>query len=362
MNEPPRPSNLGEILDRALQFYRARFLVFFGIAALPAGSMLAIATAFFLLFLWFGKGGPAQAQAALAAVLAILFLLAIIFLALPVGAGAPALATAALNHAAAQAYRDQKITLLGCYRSAWKHGWRYLLLYVLDGLIVMVAPWVAWNTIVFFAAIVGAAAGAGAADVLISLAAVGGILALTSWFLLARVSLWLAFPACVVEHLGAWEAMKRAYQLGKGTRWRLLVLWLLGAALSQLLTLGLAVPLLVAIELIPGASSPQHQDMAGTAMLFVFLGASFAVQALTRPLISIALLLFYYDQRIRHEAYDIELLMQQAGMAPPPLPEQEAAPWLPPIVRAAQAPQPQISLPEDPNQPVQAPASPGEPR
>jgi hypothetical protein len=359
MNEPLRPSNLGEILDRALQFYRARFLVFFAIAALPAGAMLAIATAFFLIFLWFGNGGPAQAQAALATVLAILLLLAMLFLALPVGVAAPALATAALNHAAAQAYRDEKITVLGSYRAAWKLGWRYLLLYVLDGLIVMVAPWVAWNIIVFFAAILGAAAGAG--DVLIGLAAVGGIVALTGWFLLARVSLWLAFPACVVERIGAWESLKRAYQLGKGTRWRLLVLWLLGAALSQLLTLALAVPLLVAIELIPGASSPQHKDMAGTAMLFVFLGASFAVQALTRPLISIALLLFYYDQRIRHEAYDIELLMQQAGMAPPPLPEQEAAPWMPPIVRAPHTLQPEISQAEASGQPVQSPATPGEP-
>jgi hypothetical protein len=34
------------------------------------------------------------------------------------------------------------------------------------------------------------------------------------------------------------------------------------------------------------------------------------------PIYSIALTLFYYDQRIRKEGYDIEWLMQQAAMTP----------------------------------------------
>src|SRR5258706_389221 len=38
-----RPSTLGEILDRTAQIYRSRFLVFLGIAAMPAGGILAVA-------------------------------------------------------------------------------------------------------------------------------------------------------------------------------------------------------------------------------------------------------------------------------------------------------------------------------
>jgi hypothetical protein len=57
-------------------------------------------------------------------------------------------------------------------------------------------------------------------------------------------------------------------------------------------------------------------------MLYIFFGAFFAVQALTRPVYAIALLLFYYDQRIRREGFDIEWLMQKAGM----LPEARSAP------------------------------------
>ena len=37
-----RPMNLGEILDRTFQIYRSRFLVFVGIAALPAIAMMAL--------------------------------------------------------------------------------------------------------------------------------------------------------------------------------------------------------------------------------------------------------------------------------------------------------------------------------
>jgi hypothetical protein len=42
----------------------------------------------------------------------------------------------------------------------------------------------------------------------------------------------------------------------------------------------------------------------------------------------IALTLFYYDQRIRHEGYDIERMMETAGMiatATPPLPDGPSA-------------------------------------
>jgi hypothetical protein len=49
-----------------------------------------------------------------------------------------------------------------------------------------------------------------------------------------------------------------------------------------------------------------------------FLSGSFLL-----PVYSIALTLFYYDQRIRKEGYDVEWLMEQAGLTavpPSPLP------------------------------------------
>ena len=49
-------------------------------------------------------------------------------------------------------------------------------------------------------------------------------------------------------------------------------------------------------------------------MTFAFYGAMFVVRALTKPVFGIGLTLFYFDQRIRKEGFDIEWMMQQAGM------------------------------------------------
>ena len=48
--------------------------------------------------------------------------------------------------------------------------------------------------------------------------------------------------------------------------------------------------------------------------MFATYGAYFAVKALTKPIYGIALTVFYFDQRIRKEGFDIEWMMQQAGM------------------------------------------------
>jgi hypothetical protein len=42
----------------------------------------------------------------------------------------------------------------------------------------------------------------------------------------------------------------------------------------------------------------------------------FVMDALIGPIYSIGLTLFYYDQRIRKEGYDIEWMMQAAGLVP----------------------------------------------
>lgn len=336
MNEPLRPLILGEILDRTLDLYRARFLVFFGIAALPTGVLLAIASATLLFFLWFGSGASALASPLLAGVVAIVYFAVLLLVALPVSVVAAALGTAALNHAAAHAYRDRNLSIRAAYRLAWNRGWRYLWLYILQSLLVFVAPMIAWNVSLLLATLAGTF-GMGAGGVLAGFTAVAGGVGLAVWFLLALVRLWLAFPVCIVEQAAPWDAVKRSYRLSQGARGRIFVLWLLGAVLSYLFSLAMAIPLIVAVELIPGMNTPQHAQMAGTLMLYIFFAAFFAVQALTRPVYAIALLLFYYDQRIRQEGYDIERMMEAAGMNPPQLPSAQdgaSSPAQPPEPRS----------------------------
>jgi hypothetical protein len=94
-------------------------------------------------------------------------------------------------------------------------------------------------------------------------------------------------------------------------------------------------------------------------MLFIIYGASFAVQALTKPVYGIALMLFYFDQRIRLEGFDIEWMMQRAGLVVPAAPAAEPAPWMPPgePVAPAEAIAPEAAPAEAQAEPAEADSS-----
>jgi hypothetical protein len=154
------------------------------------------------------------------------------------------------------------------------------------------------------------------------------MVALFVYFFWMLLSLSLAFPACVIEELRATRALKRGFTLGQGTKGRIFLMYFLVAALNWILSLGITVPLTIVMAFIPAASDPASH--AGFIMLSVVYGAAFAIQAATRPIIGIALTLFYYDQRIRKEGFDIEWMMQRAGLtafaSALPSPSQSAPP------------------------------------
>jgi hypothetical protein len=96
--------------------------------------------------------------------------------------------------------------------------------------------------------------------------------------------------------------------------------------------MGITIPLVIAMYLFPWFNDPQHSQTAGVIVLLVLYGSAFAAHAFTRPVYGIALTLFYYDQRIRQEGYDIERMMETAGMhapSPPLIAEEPAAPESP---------------------------------
>jgi hypothetical protein len=334
--------SLGEILDRTVQLYRSRFLVFFGIALIPTAVVLGFAAGSFLFIAWFGSilawwesmGSPFFPPAALA----VVFLVAVALVALPMCLVVAALGTAAMNHAVARAWLDERITIRDAWKGARRRGWNYIGLFLLQTLIVWVAPFgllFVLQIVVAGAVALGQSAGMGgiAGGALFGLLIILFAVALVGYCIWMLLRLSLAFPACVVERIGATDALKRSFSLSNGTKGRIFLLYLLGTALNYLLSMVIVVPLLIVIALLPGASNPQNAQNAGMVMLFVLYGAGFAVQALTRPVYGIALMLFYYDQRIRLEGYDIEWMMQRAGLVVPPPPQPEATPWLPAVPR-----------------------------
>jgi len=314
MNEPLHPLRLGEILDRTAQIYRARFLVFLGIATIPAGTMFVFFAGLFGLIAWIGPN--AGKGLTTANVFVWVFVVVLSLLIVPAGLGTSALGEAAMCEASAHIFLGHSITIRDAYKAAWKRGWRYVGLFVLQGLAIIVAP-----AVVLVIAVMGMVAlkvsGYSTND---SSPLFGGLLFLVI-ALLCVFAVWmllrlcLAFPAAVVEQATAWSALQRGTRLSEGTRGRILLLYILGILLNQILTWVVAFPAAIMLALIPGLKGQAHAQMLGMLMMFVTYGAMFAVRALTKPVYGIALTLFYFDQRIRKEGFDIEWMMQQAGMA-----------------------------------------------
>jgi hypothetical protein len=277
-------------------------------------------------------------------VLDVVFWLAVVLVALPAYLAATALASAAMNHGVSRVHLGEATTIRSAYKSVWRRGWRYIGLYLVQGLLIWIVPFAVWMGLLFGVALMAGvmkAAGVGGAafGALLGLGAVVVVAALTGYGIWMLLKLSLAFPACVVEQVGVWLAVKRSFALGQGTKGRIFLLYLLVAALGWLLSIGVTLPLTLLIYLIPGMSRPQHAQAATVVMMLVIYGAAFAVQALVRPVYGIALVLFYYDQRIRLEGFDIEWLMLQAGMTPAPPAVSEPLVQGVPLAQAEEFPQ-----------------------
>jgi hypothetical protein len=318
MNEPPRPSSLGEILDRTANFYRSRFLVFFGIAVVPTAVVLVFASAIFLLVAWSGSAGKKPPHPAIFDIVAIVILVGFFLVLFLIFVAAMALASAAMSHAVARFYVGATITIRQAYKAVSPRFWRYTGLYLLEALFVWILPGAVAIGLLAGSAVLARKAGMGAAGstmvgllTFLVFAALGGF---ALWMLL---ELSLAFPACVVEQIRPWPAIKRSFSLTKGTMGRIFLLYLLGGILNWLISISVTIPMTIVMALLPGANNPQHAQTAAMILLFVVYGSAFAVQSLTKPVYGIALILFYYDQRIRQEGFDIEWMMQRAGLVSP---------------------------------------------
>jgi hypothetical protein len=139
----------------------------------------------------------------------------------------------------------------------------------------------------------------------------------------------LAVPAAILENLVGFKSLRRSWTLTKRSRTRIwftelaifVSLWVL--ALGQqvlfrhsLYFIGLELHLADAMRNLYG---PANYVLAA------------AIYAILGPIFPIAVTLFFYDQRIRNEGYDIERMMHAAGLIapePPPSSQSSTAPFM----------------------------------
>jgi hypothetical protein len=315
-----RPLSVGEILDRTFSLYRRRFWLYCGISAIPA-ALLAIMQA--IQTIWFGtaarmneKTGPVALVVMFVAFFGVFLLYFLAY----------ALAQAATMSAVSSIYLGHETSIGAATKVVRRRWWRYIL----------IAMWQSWSAVwvMLLLAIPG----------LILLGIGGPVATVGVWILvLAGLSFFygifaylrnsLAVAASVFEDLPIRTSMRRSKRLTVKRNFSIFLLLLLAAVL-QMVGSGLRLPfVLMAFYTHP----PLRLVAQGLMVLVTFLTTS-----MIAPVAAIGLCLFYIDQRVRLEGFDIEALMDPAigsgALRVPPPPPVHAFGFAPSGFTAAAAP------------------------
>ena len=318
-----RPLTLGEILDRTAQLYRSNFLLFAGISAVYAGVLLVVA------LLQIGLGETLRLlhmtdrlQWLTWTAVGMAFLVMFLF---------SGMAIAANNRAVAWVHLGEPASIRAAYKCILPRLGRYLWLMFIAFVVVwtpLVLVYCGYVGMIAFYLPKGFLAHPGHAN---QQAAMTFALASLAFFLLLipagiyailmGLRYALAVPACVVEDLKARQALRRSIELSKGSRGRIFLLGLLIAVIQ----IGLA--FLAQVFFVVAAVKAHGELPVWVRVLQQVVG--FFTNTFIGPMYATGLTLFYYDQRVRKEGYDIEWMMQAAGLntvATPPGGDGPAAP------------------------------------
>jgi hypothetical protein len=305
-----RPLTLGEILDRTAQLYRSNFLLFAGIASVYSGVLLVLS---------FGQIAVQEllrinhrdGQIVWATVVGILIMWPIIVI---VGG----FAVAANNRAVSAVHLGETATIRGAYGSIFPRWRRYLWLMTITTCVVWLPfglLYAGYTLFIFFyvrphgvlvRTQVHKDPQAMLVFALVTLAFAFLVLGAMVYAIFMGLRYSLAIPASVVEDLPARKAIRRSIDLSKGSRGRIFLLGLLVVAIQ--LGLGMITQLFFVI-----AAVKQHGTLpVGVRALQQIV--AFFTNTFVGPIYATGFTLFYYDQRVRKEGYDIEWMMRAAGL------------------------------------------------
>jgi glycerophosphoryl diester phosphodiesterase family protein len=259
-----RPMSVGEILDRTASLYREKFALFFGISAVPHVFVLAWALARLKML-----GSPARSTSLLNRELLILLN------SMVEGWFISFLAQCATAYAIGELYLERKVSITSAFRRLGTGTWTLLACSILRGLAIVV------GSIVFF---------------------VPGIL--------TACRLMVALPSAVLEGLGVRQAFARSFSLTDRNVARAFAIWAFYLVLRVIHILFILFLTRYRIKLSrvdPGIA------LALQGLLAV---VDVSLSALIEPFLAIAATLFYFDLRVRKEALDLQLMMNDGAKIP----------------------------------------------
>lgn len=312
----PGPLGLGDLLDRAFRLYRAHFWSLLAIAAvvvvpvaLVTGFFSSMATGCLVAFGDPTSFAPADETDFFAGALAYLVILLVSTLLYSLAQGFASLALTAHNIASLQ---QRSISIGEGLRIAARRFWTYVRMSIVQWLaqlgvaMAVILPimcvFVAW-----FASI-GMAESSSELAVLglvtLTLVMYGVAIALYLVPMVYLSARWIVtVPGIVDQSWGAVESLRRSWRLTKNNVWRcvgyLVLLGLLNLVITNLPNVVISQIIIIVLP----------ENLALGTMLSTAVGAVFLI--LWQPLSVAAVVLLYYDLRVRQESYDLSLRIAQ---------------------------------------------------
>ena len=251
-----RPLSLGEILDRAFTLYRHHFVLFVALAGIPRIPSLALG-------LFQVQNGPVV-----------------------------------LPHQLSST--DIWITLLGIAVALVSY------LYAQGGAVIAVSELYLGRSIS-----IGQALRRVTSEILslFGVAVLNGLAIVGATMLLIIPGLYLAcrllvcIPAALIEQRGPRDSLSRSMALTKGFAGRSALIWIMYVAIS------IGVGLLVGIPMAAVLEADRADPAAFRAWGSVQAVLNVLVETLLQPIFLIATSIFYYDLRVRKEAFDLQVMM-----------------------------------------------------
>ena len=264
-----RPLTLGEILDRTFTLFRRYFLLWIGITALPE----LVSLAFQLIRTFAASTGRAEAGIGIS--MEFVGLSILVFL---VAYVASLFAQGATFLAVSDLYLSRPVSVSDCLRRAWRE--------------------------------IGTVFGVG---LLTGLAILAGFIALVIPGIYICCRLIVSVPAALVEQRSPSDALSRSWRLTSGNFVRAFAMVLLYCVIAIAAAMVVQLPFLI-------ASVVFKND---PAMLRVWTALTLVgdtlVNIVVTPILLIATSIFYFDLRVRKEAFDLQFMMDpnSARTTPP---------------------------------------------
>lgn len=307
MDPALRPMGTAQVLDRTFHLYRNNFVLLAGIGALLPAMLLVIQLAFIPL------GIPPRAGTRQTPELAVFLLLGYLCCYGVIYVLGSALAGGAAVFAVSKLHLGEKLTIAQAYKQVFSRFWRVLGVIVLVSLIVFGALFVGEVVaIIIFAIFASSLFTRGSISAGMTAGMVVGIVwgalmfaAGTFAAFLLYCKLSLAVPACILEQQSVGSALGRSWSLTKQSVGRLMLVYLLTWVVGVALALAFGMP-----AQLYGLFLQRKAFVVGVVLQHL---GSFIAGVLASPISNIAVALIYYDQRVRKEAFDLQLMVEAVG-------------------------------------------------